>query len=408
MSLHEYYLKDIKLGKNPALRSKPLGWTSQRIKEAQKITQKMNNRPFSFLRLGDMDLTLLLGCQDRLSYKTENSDGGVGGTKPYGNPGIDLRHAERFWKAFQNADYVDFHELLLINEQLLPQLKLNRSNKSFRNPTKETSYIFPTWVEREFTRYCQHQRVGFAGAEISLLRVLHQKNEYHRLAKNYWTDSCNLFFHQVRNNGRDLNKNLDLIKDDLRRFILDNKLNTLFLALGGGAKILCYELSQELNICAIDCGSMFRMLTYSGSDGNRATRSTHSPFLFRVPFNLYMNSLEEAMPDLMPAMLLAKAHAQLILEVQKKEVGWTHAAQEYDFSEQNLKHFKSSFKEYQKHYRKIFSVNEITQKERKDFLHFCGKNNLTLEGKIFYAFFRLKTILKDSYQAFTRLISSAS
>ncbi|AOY83938.1 hypothetical protein BJP36_32460 [Moorena producens JHB] len=394
MSLHQTYIKNLNFKQHQPLCSKPLQWMEQRKQEARRITQAMNNRPFSFLRLGDMDLTLLLAAQDGFSGEADTTDGVVGGTKPYGNPGIGLRYSARFFQAFQNADYVDFHQLLWINEQLLPQLKLNRADELLCNPTKETSYILPTWIETEFKNYCEYRRVGIAGAEASLLQILFEKPEYRKIAQNYWSPSATVFFHQVRNNGQNLNNNLDLIKEDLRDFVQKNDIDTLFLSLGGGAKILCYELSQELGICAIDFGAMLRMLTYSGSDGNRANRSTHTPFLFRIPFNLYMDCLEQAMPKLEPEVLLAKAHAQIILEVQEKEVGWTHPGQDYDFSYQNLECFQKSFKEYKKRYKFLFKNNQITRQERIDFFHLCGQHGLTFEGRIFYLVFQTKATIK--------------
>ena len=401
MSLHQSYIKKLNLNDRPPLCSKPLQWMEQRHQEAQRITQAMKNqRPFSFLRLGDMDLTLLLAAQDGFSGEADTADGIVGGTNPYGNPGIGLRYAARFLKAFQNADYVDFHQFLWINEQLLPQLRLNRAEELMCNPTKETSYILPTWLDTEFRNYCKYRRVGIVGAEASLLQTLYGKPEYKKIATNYWSSLATIFFHQVRNNGQDLNNHLDEIKKDLRDFIQKNNIDTLFLALGGGAKILCYELSQELGICAFDCGSMLRALTYSGSDGNRATRSTHTLFLFRIPFNLYMNSLESAMPELKPSVLLAKVHAQIILEVQKKEVGWTHGTREFDFSPRNWDCFQESFKLYKKRYKSLFKYNKNTRKDRCDFLHFCGKNKLTLEGRIFYIFFNIKSFMKDKIRHF--------
>lgn len=402
MSLHQTYIKKLNLNDRLPLCSKPLQWIEQRHQEAQNITQVIKNqRPFSFLRLGDMDLTLLLAAQDDFSGEADIPNEIVAGTRHSGNPGIGLRYAARFLKAFQNADYVDFHQLLWTNEQLLPQLRIDRAEELLCNPTKTTSYILPTWLETEFKNYCEHRRVGIAGAEASLLQTLYEKPEYQKIAQDYWAPSATVFFHQVRNNGQDLNNHLDDIKEDLRDFIQKNNIDTLFLALGGGAKILCYELSQELGICAFDCGSMLRALTYSGSDGNRATRSTHTLFLFRIPFNLYMDSLESAMPELKPSVLLAKVHAQMILEVQNKEVGWTHWAGEYDFSAQNLDYFRESFKRYQKRYKFLFKYNIHTRKERSDFLHFCGKNKLTVEGQIFYGIFIAKSFLKHKLRYFT-------
>ena len=48
-----------------------------------------------------------------------------------------------------------------------------------------------------------------------------------------------------------------------------------------------------------------------------------------------MDALEQAFPNLTPAELLAKAHGQLLLEVMKKEVGWTFASWEFDFGQEN-------------------------------------------------------------------------
>jgi hypothetical protein len=35
-----------------------------------------------------------------------------------------------------------------------------------------------------------------------------------------------------------------------------------------------------------------------------------------------MGAVEKAFPNLKPEEILAKAHAQLLLEIQKKEIGW--------------------------------------------------------------------------------------
>jgi hypothetical protein len=139
---------------------------------------------------------------------------------------------------------------------------------------------------------------------------------------------------------------------------------------------------------------MLRVLTYSGSDGNRMARATHSPFLFRIPFGIYMDALEKAMPRLAPVELLAKAHAQLLLELVKKEVGWTFTSQEYDFSLENVSNFHRAFKEYKKRYKKLFAVSALTKKERADFLHFCGTHGLTLEGRRFLLQFRFKSLAR--------------
>jgi hypothetical protein len=139
---------------------------------------------------------------------------------------------------------------------------------------------------------------------------------------------------------------------------------------------------------------MTRALTYSGCDGNRAARSPHYPFIFRISFATYMDALEKAMPQLTPLELLGKAHGQLILEVVKKEVGWTYASWEYDFSPENVFVFRQAFKEYHRRYGKLFNSSPAAKTERAGFLHFCGTHGLTLEGRLFLALFRAKGIAR--------------
>jgi hypothetical protein len=370
----------------------------RRVAETSRLTRLMQTqRPFCFLRMGDVELKFLLTYQDKQMASLDSSDyadGPLSGTQGCGNPGLGPNHAERLWKVYEQADYVDFHEKNWPNEHLVPRLKLNRAPGTARNPDKETSLVFLTWTERELKNYSQGRRIGFAGAEARLLQILSQTPEFKEAASPYWPETGQVFFHQVRNDGRNLNANLDLIKEDLRSFIAQNHLDTLFLSLGGGAKVLGFELSRELKICCFDFGAMTRALTYSGCDGNRVARSPHFPFLFRLPFGVYMDALEQALPNLTPAELLAKAHGQLIFEVVKKEVGWTFASWEFDFSKNNRTSFKRAHKIYCERYRHLFNASAETKKERAGFLYFCGAHGLTLEGRLFMARFRMKELAR--------------
>jgi hypothetical protein len=365
-----------------------------RLAQAKLLSQLMcERRPFCFLRMGDMELAYLLAQQCKQLDRIQFKDGPTSGTQAYCNPGLSAKHAERLRRAYEEADYVDFHEQNWPNEHLVTRLALQRARGSYRSPSKETSLVFLTWTEKEFKEYCRGRRIGFAAAETRLLELLSQTPEFGQAAADYWPDSAHIFYHQVRNDGRDLDINLDLIKEDLRKFINTHRVDTLFLSLGGGAKILGYELSRELGICCFDFGAMIRAFTYSGCDGNRVARSPHSPFLFRIPFGMYMDALERAFPNLKPAELLAKAHGQLLLELVKKQVGWTFTSQEFDFSRENVSNFRRAFKEYHRRYSKLFDASSETKKERADFLHFCGKHKLTWGGRRFLAKFRLKSVL---------------
>ncbi len=371
---------------------------AERLVEAQRLSELMQvQRPFCFLRLGDGELEHFLIYQDNLLDQFDPSqydDGPLSGTQHSGNSGLGPKHTERLWRVYEQADYVDFHERNWPIEHLVKKLKLVRKPGTHRNPNKQTSMIFLTWVERELKEYCRGRRIGFAGAEAGLLQLLSKTPEFKDVATSYWPDDADIFFHQARNDGRNLDANLDLVKDDLRTFITTNRLDTIFLSLGSGAKIIGFELSRELGICCFDFGGMMRALTYSGCDGNRAARSPHYPFLFRIPFATYMDVLEKAMPNLTPAELLAKAHGQLLLELMEKEVGWTCASWEFDFSPENVSAFREAFKEYRQRYRTLFSSSSATKTERAGFLHFCGTHGLTLEGRLFLVVFQAKRLVR--------------
>jgi hypothetical protein len=394
ITFHQALLQSCPPPRGSMFGEKADGEAARRI-EAGLLSRLMaTTRPFCFLRMGDMELVYLLAEQDNRLDEIEFRDGPMSGTQGYANPGLSAKHAERLRRAYEGADYLDFHEKNWPNEHLVPKLILQRAPGSYRNPTKEASLVFLTWTENEFKQYCQGRRTGFAAAEARLLELLSQTPEFKRAATDYWPEKTEIFYHQVRNDGRDLDANLDLVKDDLREFVKEHRLDTLFLSLGGGAKVLGYELSRELGICCFDFGAMIRAFTYSGCDGNRVARSPHSPFFFRIPFETHMDALEQAFPNLTPAELLAKAHGQLLLEVLKKQVGWTFASWEFDFGPENVSAFHKAFKEYRQRYGKLFTSSSAAKMERAGFLHFCGTHGLTLEGRLFLMMFRAKGLVR--------------
>ena len=394
MTYYEELLRSCPPPSGSAFGRKEDGYDARLAQEKLLSEQMCSRRPFCFLRMGDMEIVYLLAQQHNRLDEIEFGDGPVSGTQAHGNSGLSAKHAERLRRAYEGADYIDFHEQNWPNEHLVPRLDLQRAPGSSRNPTKETSLVFLTWTEKEFKQYSRDRRIGFAAAEARLLELLSQTPEFRQAAADYWPDSTHIFYHQVRNDGRDLDANLDRVKEDLREFVREHRLDTIFLSLGGGAKMLGYELSRELGICCFDFGAMIRAVTYSGCDGNRAVRSTHSPFLFRIPFETYMDALERAFPGLRTAELLAKAHGQLLLELMKKEIGWTSVSWEFDFSEQNLSAFRTAFQQYRKRFRKLFPSSSATKMERAGFLHFCGTHGLTFEGRLFLTAFRFKGFVR--------------
>jgi hypothetical protein len=232
------------------------------------------------------------------------------------------------------------------------------------------------------------------GAEARLLQELLKEPLFREVSEPYWPSDTEVCLLQPRDNGRNLDTNLDLIADDLRQWIRATGVDTVFLSLGGAAKILCVELAEELGVRMFDSGAMLRALTYSGSDGNRACRATHYPFLYRVPFETWAAAAERAFPGLPDEELLAKLHAQLILEVQAREIGWTHASWELDLSPSNRRSFRQAHAIYRARYGHLFRKTKATRRERAGFLHFCGTHGLTWEGRFFLALFRAKGIVR--------------
>ena len=392
-TLHDQLIRRLGHDRPSPLGPKPTD-SSRRRQEARGISQLMAATPgFSFVRLGDMELTLLLAWQEGLVGSVDMRDGPISGAAAYGNPGLSFCHAERLNRALQRATYVDFHERLWPIPQLLPRLQLSRPNGCYRNSEAETSYILLTWLECEFKEYCRGRRIGLVGAESSLLEELLREPEFRDASRLYWPEDAEVRLLQPRDDGRNLEKNLDLMADDLRQWIRATGVDTVFLSLGGAAKILCVELAEELGVRMFDSGAMLRALTYSGSDGNRACRATHFPFLYRVPFEVWSAAMDRAFPDLPDEQRLAKLHAQLILEVQAREVGWTHAATELDLSAANRRAFREAWGVYRAKYRQLFHKSAATRRERAGFLHFCGTHRLTWEGRRFMAVFRVKSTL---------------
>lgn len=365
--------------------------SEERKAEALRLQRLFEaNEAFSFIRVGDFEFALLEDGKDPVG---EEEAWKIAGTEPRGSTGLDGRHCEDLIDAIRQADFVDFLDLNW-PENFEPLLRYRALAKATCSSYR-ASYILGTWVEHHFKEYCRGRRVLFCGAEAPILENLCKDPEYLKAAQEFFKPGEGTFFLRPREDGRNLANNLKGIREDIIDCVRKNRIDTVFLSLGAGAKILCVNLARELGIHVIDFGAFMRTLCYSASDGNRAARSTHSVFLFRVPFLTYMVAVEKAFPNLKPEEILAKAHAQLLIEIQRKEIGWSHDSVEFDFSEQSVKAFKKSFKSYKHLYRGIFKHSQETRRERINFLHFCGKYMQTFEGCWVYLVFTIKSCIKE-------------
>lgn len=368
-----------------------------RSKEAKRLTALLlENETFVYLRIGDMEMTSLYGLQEGILSAIDSGDGNIQGTRPHANPGLNSEQIQLLWKAYEKADYVDFWDIHAINGSLRNRLNIKLKQGATCNPNAETSYILPTWMHEQFKEFVSalDHPIGIASAEAGVLDYLLKNSVYRNIAKDIFPDDLSLIrTHGIRERGRNLDKNLWIIKKDLTQFVNSEGVRVLFLGLGGGAKILGVELAEELGIRVIDFGALTRGLCYLGSDGNRAARSPHLVYFFELPFGMVMEAQEQAFPDLKNEELLAKAHAQLILDLQKREIAWSTPSWELSFDDISRNRFKKGFTEYKKRYSSLFRANEYTRQERNSFLYFCGGNNLTFEGKMYYLIFKIKAIV---------------
>jgi hypothetical protein len=240
---------------------------------------------FSLVRLGDGEVQWMLEmqeCQPGSGYRyVEEPAVSVEVTRTVN--GMEPRHFPRFVAALEEATYLDYCDSIPNVRRYLPQLKFERKTKLYRNATAETSNIIFEWAFYELGSYARKHRCLFAGAEAALLEKLWESPAYREHAAEVLPADAQLYFHQVREDGRRYSENLDLIKSDLKEEIRRQSIDTLFLSLGTGAKVLCHEVAREAGIRVIDFGSMLRALTYSGSPGYQACRDMHNPYLFRVP-----------------------------------------------------------------------------------------------------------------------------
>jgi len=110
---------------------------------------------------------------------------------------------------------------------------------------------------------------------------------------------------------------------------------------------------QDVNLFYFDVGVRIKALTYTGFDLNQFEPSPHYPFLHQLPFDLHMGALARAMPDRASEQLLAKAHGQVVIELVRKEYGWSHGAKELDLSTENLSHFRTALKRYEDRYKRL-------------------------------------------------------
>jgi hypothetical protein len=159
------------------------------------------------------------------------------------------------------------------------------------------------------------------------------------------------------------------VKNRIISAIETKQIDTVFICLGGAAKILCHELAVELEICAFDAGSVMRALSFAASDGHAGGLSKHHPFLIHVPFDMHMTAVERAWPNLAPGRLLAKAQCQVLRELCPQISGESSLvpASLMEADHDRIAAFRAALFSYKRKYSKLECTNKETRQIARQF-----------------------------------------
>src|SRR3954453_21055751 len=139
-----------------------------RKEECNRITDLMKRqRPFSFLRLGGMELRLMLASQngevdkwcDGVSRRDRESS-----VHAFGHPGLKPAYVDRLKQSYENCTYFDYHHANPTIKTLLIEWKHVRAQEAHSNPGPSVSELFLEWTQHEFRDYVDGRRCLFVGA----------------------------------------------------------------------------------------------------------------------------------------------------------------------------------------------------------------------------------------------------
>ena len=199
-----------------------------RRRGARRLTELMKSmRPFSFIRMGDRELALLIAQQHGKTIdwvaapSIESSCGYAGG------PGLDMEQVSRLRRAYSRATYVDFGQRIWMHRALVPMLEVDREPCALQNLGEEDSHIFMDWFRYEFRGYaCDRRKIMFAGGEGALLRELLKSEAFRTAAHAYWSEDSSCFCLEATSaQGSRLESTKKVIADSIR----ENGIDTVFI-----------------------------------------------------------------------------------------------------------------------------------------------------------------------------------
>jgi hypothetical protein len=329
----------------------------ERAKALAELTELLeSHEQFSYLRMGDGELRFLLHLQQGRLESITRTPEHRSIELSRGCPGIEPEHGDRLLRSYEQCDYLDWYWNQEYNRNHNRELVLRAKSTQVQKESIEDTGLLTDWTWFEFPEYIQRHRVVICGAEAALLGELLQDPDYRQIAGRFFDHAADCRFVQPAGEGRNLSQNLDEIKAQIAATVRESGADTVFVSLGGAAKIVAQELAEELRIRAIDFGSMLRSLSYSGSAGHAFWRADHLPYFFHVPFRTYMRAYRNAFPQAASSSMLLKAQCQVCLEVQRKHPRLSIPSdaidsRNYHPTVENLARFNEAYHDYRRHYR---------------------------------------------------------
>jgi hypothetical protein len=118
-----------------------------------------------------------------------------------------------------------------------------------------------------------------------------------------------------------------------------------------------------------------------------------------------MAALQRAYPNLASEKLLAKAHAQLALELIRKEEGWTYPSEWVgddclDLNRENRRHFWKAYSIYRRKYKWLGRLDEKAAQQIAEFERWRKYRGLGLDGKIVSLSFSTKVAVGKAFGCF--------
>jgi hypothetical protein len=362
------------------------GLTSAMADQIARLSYLLETRnTFSFLRMGDGELRFLIESQSSGrnddAYAVETKSGLNSSLR--GACAIRSSDYEKILRAYEEADFVDLHLHVSYNRENLPKLRWNRRLDGMETTGADDSQILLYWAWTCLKSYTCRHRCLICAAEAPLQEALLENDSYRALAGAIWPERVRVDFMRLPHDGRYLSRDFKIIEAALRDRIRNGGFDTLLLGASGLAKPLCVRLAGELNVRALDIGSLLRATTYSATSGVATWRANHNPFFFRVPLKVYMEATMTAYPELSPGKLVAKANAQLCLDLLRKRMGRstrTFDSDSYELNPENIQAFNANLAYYRESLVPSLGDDPAVRHQVNDLQRWMDHRGLTWKG----------------------------